>query len=83
MWANNRKEAVMSWVKYLVYILSFFFPPVGIITLWVLAGRGEEELTEIAKWSFLSAFIGIIVWIIVSVCVGVNYRIPWSGMWRW
>jgi hypothetical protein len=72
----------MSWVKYLVYILSFFFPPVGVITLWVLLGRGEE-LTEIAKWSFLAAFIGIIVWVIVSVVIGTNYRMFWSGMGRW
>jgi hypothetical protein len=72
----------MSWVKYLVYILSFFFPPVGIITLWVLLGR-EEELTEIAKWSFLAAFIGIIVWVIVAVVFGTNYRMLWSGMGRW
>ncbi len=72
----------MSWVKYLLYILSFFFPPVGIITLWVLLGR-DGELTEIAKWSFLAAFIGIIVWVIVTVVVGTNYRMLWSGMGRW
>jgi hypothetical protein len=72
----------MSWVKYLVYILSFFVPPVGVITFWVLMGR-DEELTEIGRCSFLAAFIGIIVWIIVSIFVGINYQIPWSGMWRW
>lgn len=72
----------MSWVKYLVYILSFFFPPVGVITFWVLLGR-EEELTEIAKWSFLAAFIGIVVWIIAIVVGGTNYPMFWSGMGRW
>jgi hypothetical protein len=72
----------MSWVKYLVYILSFFFPPVGIITFWVLMGR-EEELTEISRCSFLAAFIGIIVWIIVSVIVGTNYRMLCPGLNWW
>jgi hypothetical protein len=73
----------MGWVKYLLYILSFFFPPVGIITLWVLLGR-EEELTEIGKWSFLAAFIGIIAWILASVVVGTNYMTlcPGMGWWR-
>jgi hypothetical protein len=43
----------MSWVKYLVYIMSFLIPPVGAITFWVFGGR-DGEPNEIAKWSFLS-----------------------------
>ncbi len=72
----------MSWVKYLVYIMSFFIPPVGVITFWVLLGRGEEP-QNIAKWSFLAAFIGFIVWIIIAAVGGTMHRIFWPGMGRW
>ena len=72
----------MTWVKYLVYIMSFLIPPVGVITFWVSLGR-EEELADIAKWSFLAAFVGFIVWIIVAVVGGTMYRMFWPGMGRW
>jgi hypothetical protein len=72
----------MGWVKYLLYIMSFFIPPVGVITFWVLMGR-EEELTTIAKWAFLSAFIGFVVWIIVAIIGGTTYQMFWPGLGRW
>ena len=71
----------MSWVKYLVYIMSFVVPPVGVITFWVSLGRGEE-LDDIAKWSFLAAFIGFAVWCIVAAITG-THQIFWRGMDRW
>jgi uncharacterized membrane protein len=77
-----KRRLTMSWVKYLVYILSFLIPPVGIITFWVLLGR-EDELTDIAKWSFLAAFIGFVVWVIVAVAGGTTHQMFWSGMGRW
>ncbi len=60
---------MLSWIKYLVYVLSFFIPPVGVITFWVFAGR-QDELKEIAKWSFLAAFVGVIAWVIVGAVTG-------------
>ena len=61
----------MGWVKYLVYIMSFFIPPVGVITFWVSLGRGEE-LNDIAKWSFFAAFVGLIVWCIIATVTGMH-----------
>jgi len=46
---------MLGWVQYLVYISSFFFPPVGFITFWVFSGR-DEELAMVGKWSVLAAF---------------------------
>jgi threonine/homoserine/homoserine lactone efflux protein len=72
----------MSWVKYLVYILSFFIPPVGVITFWVANGRGRE-LQDTAKWSFLAAFIGFVVWVILAVLGVTMHRMFWYPMGRW
>ena len=72
----------MNWVKYLVYIMSFLIPPVGVITFWVSLGRGEE-LADIAKWSFLAAFVGFIVWVIVAAVGGTMHQMFWHGMGRW
>ncbi len=72
----------MSWVKYLVYIMSFLIPPVGVVTFWVLAGR-EDELKEIARWSFLAAFVGFVVWTIVCTVGGTTHQMFWRGMGRW
>ncbi len=71
-----------GWVKYLVYIMSFFFPPAGVITFWVFLGRGEE-LEDIAKWSFLAAFIGAVVFAIIVAITGAGFRMYWPGMGRW
>jgi hypothetical protein len=72
----------MSWVKYLVYIMSFIIPPVGVITFWVFGGRGEVP-NEMAKWSFLAAFIGCVVWTILAAVGVTTHRMFWSGMGRW
>jgi hypothetical protein len=72
----------MSWVKYLVYIISFLIPPVGVITFWVFTGRGGEP-NEMAKWSFLAAFIGVVAWSIVAAFVGITHHLCWSGMGKW
>jgi hypothetical protein len=72
----------MSWLKYLVYIMSFLSPPVGVITFWVFSGRGEE-LDDVAKWSFLAAFIGFVAWCIVAAVGGSMYQTFWRGMGRW
>ena len=71
---------MLGWVKYLVYILSFFFPPMGIITFWVSLGRGDE-LEDVARWSFLAAFIGIVVCVIVISIIGGTHRMYWPGRW--
>ena len=73
---------MIGWIKYLVYIMSFIIPPVGVITFWVLIGGGEEP-KDIAKWSFLAAFAGLVVWCIVAAVGGGMHRIFWSGMGRW
>jgi hypothetical protein len=72
----------MDWVKYLVYIMSFFIPPVGVITFWVSLGR-SVELQEIGKWSFLAAFVGFVVWVIVAAVGGTTHRMFWHGMGAW
>ncbi|HTY81258.1 MAG TPA: hypothetical protein VMB24_00585 [Dehalococcoidales bacterium] len=72
----------MKWVKYLVFIMSFFIPPVGVVTFWVMSGRGDE-LHDIAKWSFFSAFIGFVVWVIVACVGGTVHHMWWNGMGRW
>jgi len=72
----------MSWVKYLVYIISFLIPPVGVITFWVFLGR-DIEPKDMAKWSFLAAFIGFVVWIIVAAVGGTMHETLWNGMGRW
>ncbi len=73
---------MLGWVKYLVYIMSFVIPPVGVITFWVFLGRGEE-LEDVAKWSFLAAFIGFVVWCIIAAVGGTMHQMFWPGMGRW
>jgi hypothetical protein len=72
----------MSWIKYLVYILSFIIPPVGVITFWVSLGRGGE-VQDVGKWSFLAAFIGFIVWCIIAAVGGSMHSFFWRGMGPW
>ena len=74
---------MLGWVQYLVYILSFFFPPIGLVTFWVFSGRDDEELPMIAKWSLLAAFIGVVVWCIVTAFGMAPHRFLWPGMGTW
>ncbi|OGO21228.1 MAG: hypothetical protein A2144_06565 [Chloroflexi bacterium RBG_16_50_9] len=73
---------MIGWVKYLVYIMSFFIPPVGVITFWIFSGR-DEESRDVAKWSFLAAFIGLVVCAIIILTFGATHRAFWPGMDRW
>jgi hypothetical protein len=73
---------MLGWVKYLVYIMSFFIPPVGVVTFWVFLGRGEE-LGDAGKWSFVFAFAGAVVCLIVAIALGATNRMYWPGMGRW
>jgi hypothetical protein len=73
---------MLGWVQYLVYILSFFFPPFGFITFWVFSGR-EEELAMVGKWSVLAGFIGVIIWCLVAAFGLAPHRFLWPGMGAW
>ncbi len=73
---------MISLVKYLVYIMSFFIPTVGVIAFWVFLGRVKEP-NPIAKWSFPATFIGSVVWVIVSAVGITTHRIFWQSMGRW
>jgi hypothetical protein len=73
---------MLGWVQYLVYILSFFFPPFGFVTFWVFSGR-EEELRMVGKWSMLAAFIGVVVWCLVAALGLAPHRFLWPGMGAW
>jgi hypothetical protein len=70
----------MGWVKWLVYIVSFFIPPFGFVTFWVFSGR-QNELEDVGKCSMIAAFIGAIVYIILAA-LGVTLfgYTWWQGM---
>jgi hypothetical protein len=70
----------MGWVKWLVYIVSFFIPPFGFITFWVFSGR-QSEIEDVGKCSMIAAFIGAIVYIILAA-LGVTLfgYTWWQGM---
>lgn len=72
----------MGWVKYLLYVMSFLIPPVGVITFWVFSGR-DGEYKDIAKWSFFGAFVGFVVWVIVAAVGGSMHQMFWHGTGRW
>jgi membrane protease YdiL (CAAX protease family) len=73
---------MLGWVKWLLYIFSFVIPPVGVITFWVFFGQGEEPKV-IAKWSLVAAFIGCVIWVILSVVGVTMHEVFWRGMGRW
>jgi hypothetical protein len=73
---------MISWIQYLVYIVSFLFPPFGFVTFWVFSGR-EEELKIIGKWSMLAAFVGMLVWCIFAGIGMAPHRFLWPGMGMW
>jgi len=72
----------MGWVKWLVYIVSFFIPPFGFVTFWVFSGR-QNELEDVAKWSMTAAFIGAIVYIILAALGVTMCGYAWRGMGCW
>lgn len=73
---------MIGWVQYLVYILSFFFPPIGVITFWVFSGR-NDEMSVVGKWSLLAAFIGIVICCIVAAVGIAPHCLLWPGMGVW
>ena len=69
----------MGWVKWLVYIASFFVPIFGFVTFWVFAGR-TDELREISKNAIIAGFFGLLLYIILAG-VGVTiFEFLWQGM---
>lgn len=72
----------MGWVKYLLYIMSFLIPPVGVISFWVLF-RGDPEYKMLAKWSFFAAFVGFVVWVIVAAVGGTAHHMFWNCFGRY
>ena len=71
----------MGWVKYLVYIVSFFIPPFGFISFWVFSGR-EDELKEVAKVAMAVAFFGTLVYVILTALDVTVFGGLFQGM-RW
>ena len=69
----------MGWVKWLVYIVSFFVPVFGFVTFWVFAGR-QDGLEEVAKCSMVAAFIGAVVYIILAALGVTVFGELWQGM---
>jgi len=69
----------MGWVKWLVYIVSFFIPPFGFVTFWVFSGR-QNELEDVAKWSMTAAFIGVVVYVILAALGVTLFGYVWQGM---
>ena len=77
----------MGWVKYLVYIVSFFIPPFGFITFWVFSGR-DDEMQEVAKVAMAVAFFGALVYIILAtlgatVFADLFQGMDWLSWWSW
>jgi hypothetical protein len=72
----------MGWVKYLVYIASFFVPVFGFITFWVFSGR-EDEMQEVAKVTMAVAFFGALVYIILAALGMTVFSDLFRGMGWW
>ncbi|HEX76082.1 MAG TPA: hypothetical protein G4O12_05815 [Dehalococcoidia bacterium] len=60
----------MGWVKWLIYIASFFVPIFGFITFWVFAGR-TDELHDISRSCIIASFFGLLIYIILGA-IGVT-----------
>jgi len=69
----------MGWVRWLVYIVSFFVPVFGFVTFWVFSGR-QNELEDVAKWSMTAAFIGAVIYIIFAALGVTVFGDLWQGM---
>lgn len=66
----------MGWVKWLVYIASFFVPVFGFITFWVLFGKDEE----ISKNSMIASFFGLLLYIILAAIGVTVFNFLFQGM---
>ena len=69
----------MGWIKWLVYIASFFVPIFGFITFWVFAGK-SDELREISKGAIIAGFFGIVAWIILAILGVTMFNFLFQGM---
>ncbi len=69
----------MGWVKWLVYIVSFFIPVFGFVTFWVFSGR-QNELEDVGKCSMIAAFIGAAVYIILATLGVTLFGYAWQSM---
>jgi len=72
----------MGWVKWLVYIVSFFIPVFGFVTFWVFSGR-QNELGDVGKCSMVAAFIGAVIYVILAVLGVTAFGDLWQGMGGW
>jgi len=66
----------MGWVKWLVYIASFFVPVFGFVTFWVLFGKDEE----ISKNSLIASFFGLLLYIILAAVGVTMFNFLFQGM---
>ena len=67
----------MGWVKWLVYIASFFIPLFGFITFWVFSWRGDEP-KEIAKWAMVASFFGVVLYVILAALGVTMFKFLWQ-----
>lgn len=66
----------MGWVKWLVYIASFFVPVFGFVTFWVLFGKDEE----LSKNSLIASFFGLLLYIILAAVGVTMFNFLFQGM---
>ena len=69
----------MGWVKWLIYIASFFVPVFGFITFWVFAGR-TDELHDISRSCVIAAFFGLVLYIILAAFGVTMFNFLFQGM---
>ena len=66
----------MGWIKWLIYIASFFVPIFGFITFWVTYGKDEE----ICKGTMIASFCGMVVYIILAAVGVTMFNFLFQGM---
>ena len=69
----------MGWVKWLVYIASFFVPVFGFVTFWVFAGR-TDEMQVISKNCMIASFFGLVLYIILASLGVTMFNFLFKGM---
>jgi hypothetical protein len=70
----------MGWVKWLVYIASFFIPIFGFITFWVFSAMGNKGDKEIARWSMVASFFGLVLYVILAALGLTVFSFLWQFM---
>jgi hypothetical protein len=69
----------MGWVRWLVYIASFFIPVFGFITFWVFAGR-TDELHDISRGCVIAGFFGLVLYVILAALGVTMFNFLFQGM---